>query len=404
MLRSLSDYREIVGDGVLSEIYKKSLKICKKHIVHINSTYQGGGVAEILPNLVSLMNDAGIDTGWRILHGDSDFFSITKKFHNALQGEKINLSKIKRRLYLENNESFSRFTHIHHDCVIIHDPQPLPLINFQRKHQPWIWRCHIDISHPNQELWDFLKSFILRYDLMIISDNEFYRKDLPIPQRVIYPSIDPLSPKNMEISEELIRKTLRKFKIPTDKPLITQVSRFDKWKDPEGVIEVFQRVKEEIDCRLVLCGSMAADDPEGMQIYNKIMNKPATKKLIQKKDLIVLTAENQILVNTLQRVSSVIIQKSLREGFGLTVTEALWKGTPVVASKVGGIPNQIIHEETGFLLQPKDYAGFARVIVNLLQDPGLCEKIGSRAKEHVRNNFLITRHLIDYLDLLGEIL
>jgi trehalose synthase len=239
---------------------------------------------------------------------------------------------------------------------------------------------------------------------MIISDNEFYRKDLPIPQRVIYPSIDPLSPKNMEISEELIRKTLRKFKIPTDKPLITQVSRFDKWKDPEGVIEVFQRVKEEIDCRLVLCGSMAADDPEGMQIYNKIMNKPATKKLIQKKDLIVLTAENQILVNTLQRVSSVIIQKSLREGFGLTVTEALWKGTPVVASKVGGIPNQIIHEETGFLLQPKDYAGFARVIVNLLQDPGLCEKIGSRAKEHVRNNFLITRHLIDYLDLLGEIL
>jgi trehalose synthase len=239
---------------------------------------------------------------------------------------------------------------------------------------------------------------------MIISDNKFYRKDLPIPQRVIYPSIDPLSPKNMTISEELIRKTLRKFKIPTDKPLITQVSRFDKWKDPEGVIEVFQRVKEEVDCRLVLCGSMAADDPEGMQIYNKIMEKPATQKLIQKKDLIVLTAENQILVNTLQRVSSVIIQKSLREGFGLTVTEALWKGTPVVASRVGGIPNQIIHEETGFLLEPDDYAGFAGVIVDLLQDPGLCEKIGLQGKEHVRKNFLITRHLIDYLDLLGEIL
>lgn len=404
MLRYLSDYRNIVGDGVLSEIYKKSLKICKKHVLHINSTYQGGGVAEILHNLISLLNDAGIDTGWRILHGDSDFFSITKKFHNALQGEKINFSKMKRKLYVANNESFARFTHINHDCVIIHDPQPLPLIGFQRKHQPWIWRCHIDISQPNPELWDFLKSFILRYDLMIISDNKFYRKDLPIPQRLIYPSIDPLSPKNMEISAELIRKTLRKFKVPLDKPLITQVSRFDKWKDPQGVIQVFQRVKEKVDCRLVLCGSMAADDPEGMQIYSKIMQKPAIKKLLEKKDLIVLTAENQILVNTLQRVSSIIIQKSLREGFGLTVTEALWKGAPVVASKIGGIPNQITHGQTGFLLEPHDYDGFADIIVDLLKNPGLREEIGSRAKEHVRKNFLITRHLIDYLDLLGEFL
>ena len=404
MLRSLNDYRNIVGDDVLSKIYKKSLKICKKHFVHINSTYQGGGVAEILHNLVSLMNDVGIDAGWRILHGDSDFFSITKKFHNALQGQNINFSKIKRKLYVANNESFARFTHINHDCVIIHDPQPLPLIHFQRKHQPWIWRCHIDISQPNPDLWNFLKSFILRYDLMIVSDEKFYRHDLPVPQRVIYPSIDPLSPKNMGLSPDLLRKTLKKFKIPTDKPLVTQISRFDKWKDPEGVIKIYQMVKEEVDCRLILCGSMAADDPEGMQIYSKLQNKPGIKKLLKNRDVIILTAENQILVNALQRISSVVVQKSIREGFGLTVTEALWKGTPVVASRIGGIPNQITHEETGFLLEPLDYKGFAATIVTLLKNPALREEIGYKGREYVRKHFLITRHLLNYIELLGELL
>jgi trehalose synthase len=185
-MRNLEDYRKIVGDVVITEIYKKARKLYNKHVVHINSTYQGGGVAEMLSRLIPLMNSVGVDAGWRILHGNPDFFTITKKFHNALQGEKINFSELKKSIYLETNEEFSVYTHINHDCVIIHDPQPLPLINFYRKLQPWIWRCHIDLSHPNEEVWDFLKNFILRYDLVIVSDKNYKRKDLPVEQVIIH--------------------------------------------------------------------------------------------------------------------------------------------------------------------------------------------------------------------------
>ena len=399
-MKCLRDYRKVVGDQMISEIYRKTLKISRKHIVQVNSTYQGGGVAEILHSLISLMNDVGVNTGWRILHGNADFFNVTKKIHNSLQGNQINFSKIKRQLYEDNNEAFARFTHIDHDLVVIHDPQPLPLINFQRKHQPWVWRCHIDISNPDPSVWDYLKGFILKYDMVIISDEKFRRPDLPVPQKIIYPSIDPLSPKNMDLSPELIQKMLGKFGIPTDKPLITQISRFDPWKDPEGVIKVFEMVKEKVDCRLILCGNMAADDPEGMVIYNKVRQK--AEKYLKKKDIIMITAENHILVNVLQRISNVIIQKSIREGFGLTVSEALWKGTPVVASMIGGIPNQIQDGETGFLLQPHDYKGYAEKIIWLLQHPDEARAMGVRGKEYVRENFLTTRHLLDYLDLINE--
>ncbi len=402
MRRCLEDYRGIVGDEVISSIYRKARRLYGRHILHINSTYQGGGVAEILNSLVTLMNDVGIETGWRILHGTPDFFTVTKKFHNALQGEPLHLTKMKKQLYLENNENFSRFTHIDHDCVIVHDPQPLPLIKFYPKGQPWIWRCHIDLSNPIDELFDYLKTFILRYDLVVLSSEDYKRQDLPVEQRRIYPSIDPLSPKNKDISPNLISAHLKKFGVNLDKPLITQVSRFDKWKDPEGVIKVFKRVREKVDCRLVLCGSMATDDPESLRIYTKVYR--SAKHLLEKGEIIFITSENQILVNALQRVSTVIIQKSLREGFGLTVTEALWKGTPVVASNVGGIPLQIVDGENGFLLDPQDLDGFAARIVAILQDIDLAKELGQKGREWVRKNFLITRHLIDYLDLLNEIL
>ncbi|MFQ6052421.1 MAG: glycosyltransferase, partial [Candidatus Hydrothermarchaeota archaeon] len=363
-MHSLEDYREIVGDEVISKIYRKARVLYGKHILHINSTYQGGGVAEMLTSLVPLMNVIGIDVGWRILHGNPDFFSITKKFHNALQGEPINLTEIKKRIYMQTNEDFSVYTHIDHDCVIIHDPQPLPLIKFYKKKQPWIWRCHIDLSNPNKELWEFLKNFILRYDTVVISSEKYKREDLPVEQRVIYPAIDPLSPKNIEISERVISKYLKKFNIPTDKPLITQISRFDKWKDPEGVLEVFKLVKKEVDCRLVLCGCMAADDPESLLVYEKVKRK--AKRLIENKDVIFTISENNILVNALQRISAVIIQKSIKEGFGLSVTEALWKGKVVVASNVGGISLQIKDGENGFLVEPYDTEGFADRIIKIL--------------------------------------
>ena len=334
--------------------------------------------------------------------GQSDFFSITKKFHNGLQGNSINLSNIKKRLYLETNDRFSRFTHLDHDCVIVHDPQPLPLIKFNKKIQPWIWRCHIDITHPNLELWNFVKTFILRYDLMVISSEQFRKDDLPLEQKIIHPSIDPLSPKNMDLSDDLIAKTLKKFDIPMDKPLITQVSRFDPWKDPEGVLKVFDEVKEKVDCRLVYCYNMAPDDPEGIIIYNKM--KKIAGKYLKSNDVLFRLGDNQILVNVLQRVSSVILQKSIREGFGLTVSEAQWKDTPVVASRVGGIPVQVIDGKTGFLVDPQDIDGCAEKVVSLIKDKKLATKMGKEAKEFIKQKFLITRHLDNYLDLLIDVL
>ncbi len=400
-MRWLEDYRDIVGDEVIHNIHLKARRLYKKHAVHINSTYQGGGVAEMLSCLIPLMNDIGIDTGWRILHGNPDFFSITKKFHNGLQGEQINFSDIKQKLYIQANVNFSVYTHIDHDFVIIHDPQPLPFVKFYKKRQPWVWRCHVDLSNPNKELWDFLSKFILKYDMVIISNEKYKRPDLPVKQEVIYPAIDPISPKNMELPEKTISKYLKKFNIPMDKPIITQISRFDKWKDPLGVVEVYRRVKEKVDCRLVLCGSMAPDDPEGWKIYERVEKR--AKDLRQNSDIILVTSENNILVNVLQRSSAVIIQKSLREGFGLTVTEGLWKGKPVVASNAGGISLQIKDGEGGFLLEPTDVAGFADRIIHILKDPKMAEDMGKKGKEYVRENFLITRLLSNYLDLMNEL-
>jgi len=281
----------------------------------------------------------------------------------------------------------------------VHDPQPLPLIDFYKKNQPWIWRCHIDLSDPNTELWEFLKSYILRYDLTILSNESYVKKDLPVEQKIVQPVIDPLTPKNMPLNNTLIDKYLKKFGVPTDKPIITQISRFDKWKDPVGVIDVFKKVKHKIDCRLVLCGSMAMDDPEGVKIYEKV--KQRANNLIASGDIILITHENNILVNALQRVSAVIIQKSIREGFGLTVTEALWKEKPVVASRVGGIPLQIEDEKSGYLLAPDDTDGFVDRIVELMKNPALGQQLGKNARENVRNKFLITRLLHDYLDIIS---
>jgi trehalose synthase len=401
-MNDIEDYREIIGDEIYYNLFKKARRLSTRRILNINSTAQGGGVAVILESLVLLMNELGICAGWRILHGNPDFFTITKKFHNALQGSPINLSKIKRKVYLSTNEHFSVFNHIDHDAVIVHDPQPLPLIKYYKKSQPWIWRCHIDLSKPNPELWHYLKLFILRYDRIIVSSEKYVNKKLPVPQTVIAPAIDPISPKNIKLTQEEIKKYCKKYKIPDDKPIITQVSRFDRAKDPLGVIKVFKKVKSKIDCRLVLCGSMSVDDPEGIKIYEQVVKK--NQKLLDKKDIIILTVDNDILVNVLQRISSVIIQKSLKEGFGLTVTEALWKETPVVASNVGGIALQITDGENGYLLDPFDYDGFAERIIYLLKNPSKAEQIGKRGKEIVREKFLITRLLTDYTNLLNELI
>ncbi len=400
-MRTLEDYKDVVGVNVIGDIHKKARKLLGKKVVHVNSTNQGGGVAEILSSLVPLMNDIGLNAGWRVLHGNPDFFNITKKFHNGLQGDPVHFTDNKERIYIQTNVDFASYTHLTHDCIIIHDPQPLPMIKFYKKAQPWIWRCHVDFSRPDKTLWDFLSDFILRYDVMILSHESYKKDDLPIEQRIIFPAIDPITPKNMDITEEETCKYLKKFGVKTDKPFLLQVSRFDKWKDPEGVIKVWSKVKEEIDCRLVLCGNIATDDPEGGKLFQAV--EKAAKKYSTNDDVILLLLENNYLVNALQRKAAVVIQKSIKEGFCLAVTEAMWKKTPVVASRVGGIPLQIKDGVNGFLLEPNDTTGFANKIIKIMKDKDMAKEMGEKGKEIARENFLITRLLSDYLELLTHI-
>ncbi len=396
--RTLEDHRPIVGDEVVAEIYRKAAVLQGRRVIHVNSTYQSGGVAEMILSLVPLMNDVGIETEWKILTGHGDFFTITKNFHNALQGQRIAFSEMEKSQYVVTNQEFSTQLAIDHDLVVIHDPQPLPLISFYEKKQPWIWRCHVDLSKPDGDLWRFLRDYVELYDGMIISHDDYRRSNLAKKQRIIHPAIDPLSDKNRDLSDDEIAELLERYSIPVDKPLVTQISRFDKWKDPVGVVEAFKIARAKADCRLVLCGSMAPDDPEGWTIYRQV--EEAAKDLIEQGDVILITAEDHLLVNALQRVSVVIVQKSLKEGFGLTVTEALWKGRPVIAGRVGGIPLQIQDGETGYLIDPTDIEACADRILRVLEDPERAVGMGRAGKEYVRKHFLITRLLVDYLEML----
>jgi len=403
VIRSIGDYIDVVGAETISKIFKKANKLYGKTVANVNATFLGGGVAEILGRLVPLMNDVGLDAEWRTIHGSPAFFDVTKSFHNAMQGGSIELNELKKSIYLDINQEYARFTRLNaYDCLVVHDPQPLPLINFCRKKEPWVWRCHIDITDPNPDLWQFLKKFMIRYDVIVISSEKYKKADLPVPQRIIPPAIDPLSMKNREMSDDEIMKYIKVSDIPTDKPIITQVSRMDSWKDPEGVLEVFKLVKERVDCRLLFCYNLATDDPEGMKIYDKVYEK--AKKFAEERDVLFVVGNNELLVNAIQRFSTVIIQKSTKEGFGLVVAEALWKGKPVVGGNVGGIPQQVRDGKTGFLVDPHNYKECADRVIKLLKDPKLNAEMGKRAKESVRENFLTTRLVSDYLDLLGDVL
>ena len=394
MPTSLNDYKNIVGEELIQKIYEEAAPLKDKYVEHINSTFHGGGVAEILSNLVLLMNDVGIKTEWRLLNGNLGFFTVTKKFYNALQGASIKLSDNKKRIYLETNQTNAIFMHISScDCVIIHDHQPLPLIDCYKRKQPWIWRCHADLSNLNQIIWDYLKQFILKYDSAIFSIEKYKKQDLQLPYNIIPPSIDPLTNKNKFIPSSFVKRHLSKFGIDLDKPIISQISRFDRWKDPLGVIRSFETIKKEVNCKLVLSGNMAADDPEGPKMYEKLL-----QKVKDNKDVKIINFADDLLVNCLQRASDVIIQKSIREGFGLTVTEALWKEKPVVAGNVGGIPLQVIDGKNGYLINSINEC--SKRTIKLLKNPQLREEMGKFGAEHVKKNFLITRELMDHIRLL----
>jgi trehalose synthase len=391
-LTTIEDYEPLVGAETIERILDKTAKLRDLHVVNVNSTYYGGGVAELLSSLTLLMNAAGIRTGWRVIQGRPDFFSVTKKMHNALQGAEINFSDLKRSIYEEVVFENAARMHLDHDIVIVHDPQPLPLIGHFRKKTPWIWRCHVDLSQPHQELWDYLAPFIERYDAVVLSLPEYAQK-IGTPQRFIMPAINPFSVTNKPLSEKAIDERLEHYGIPADLPLVVQVSRFDRWKDPQGVIDAFRIARKEVDATLVLVGNVATDDPEGQEVFESLCR--CSEERIR-----ILSVQDSALVNSLQRRAAVVLQKSLREGFGLTVTEAMWKGTPVIGGDVGGIRHQIRDGVNGFLVDSVEQA--AQRIVQLLKDRRLREELGRAAKETVRERFLMTRLMEEWLDLIGS--
>lgn len=390
----IADYEPLIGVEAVERIREKARAVQDFRVVNFNATYYGGGVAEMLSSLTLLMNSLGIKTEWRVLQGTPDYFGITKRIHNALQGGEFDLTDLKTEIYEHVVFENAIRNHLDHDVVIIHDPQPLPLIQHYRKTSPWIWRCHLDLTNPHRQTWEYLRPFIERYDAVILSGDE-YRQELTPPQLVFMPAINPFNLKNRELSAQEMDERLAHYRIPTDLPLVVQISRFDRWKDPAGVIEAFKLARREVDCTLVLLGNFADDDPEGVELYESLLEHR------DERIMILPHGDDTALVNTLQRRAAVVLQKSLREGFGLTVTEAMWKGAPVIGGKVGGICRQIVDGENGFLVSSVDEA--AARIVQLLRDDGLCRQMGERARATVRQHFLLSRYLEQYLDLFASI-
>ncbi|RJO63734.1 MAG: glycosyltransferase [Candidatus Omnitrophota bacterium] len=388
-MAKVEEYIPIVGQSIIDDLRLLAEKLKGKVIQQINSTSVGGGVAEILTNMVPLLRELGVDTRWDLIKGGEQFFQVTKKFHNALHGRSEEILQSDFDVFMETSRENIKEVNIYGDIVFIHDPQPIALVE-KKTTNKWIWRCHIDVSSPNQKVWGFLKNFISKYDAAVFSAPSFSQK-LPIHQFLISPSIDPLSDKNKEIPQETIDAVLKKYRISPDKPIITQISRFDRLKDPLGVIEAYKRVRKYNICQLILAGGTAIDDPEGAKVLEEVKEASSDDPDIH----ILLLPQNDIEVNALQRASAVIVQKSIREGFGLTVTEALWKAKPVVASNVGGIPLQIKHKYSGLLCHSIEGASFA--IKQLLNSPEYATKLGLNGREHIRNNFLVTRHLREYM-------
>ncbi len=385
----INDYIPIVGQSIIDDLRLLAERLKGKVIQHVNSTSVGGGVAEILNRMVPLLGELGVDSRWDLIKGGSQFFDVTKKFHNALHGRPEDITDHDLEIFMETTEANLELMNTYGDIVFIHDPQPIGLIK-KKSGNKWLWRCHIDVSHPHKKVWDFLMSFIPSYDAAVFS-SPIFSQNLPIRQFLISPSIDPLSDKNRELPQDVIDAALEKYNIVKDKPIITQISRFDRLKDPVGVIEAYLRVKKYIDCQLILAGGTATDDPEGAQVLAEVQEKAKKDPDIH----ILLLPQDDVLINALQRASDVIIQKSLKEGFGLTVAEALWKAKPIVASHVGGISLQVKHKYSGLLCHSIDGAAFA--IKQLLNNPEYAKKLGENGREHIKNNFLLTRHLKEYM-------
>jgi len=396
--RSLHDYRNIVGQPVLNQLTQLSEHLRGKKTVHVNSTRTGGGVAEILSWMIPFMQELGIETSWEVIEGNEPFFNVTKMFHNGLQGNPVPIANEHFEAYVETNRKNAEAMRPmleDADFVIIHDPQPAMLLNLcENRKGKWIWRCHIDASKPYRKIWKFLRPFVENYDASIFSMAAF-SQSLPHPQFLVAPSIDPLSEKNVELPQGEIDAIFERFSLKRDIPIMCQVSRFDRFKDPVGVIQAYKLVKKFSPVQLILAGGTADDDPEGAEVLNEVH---AAAKDDPDIHILLLPPDAHRTINALQRASTIILQKSTREGFGLTVTEGLWKGKPVIGGDVGGIRLQVANHHTGFLVSSPE--GVAQRVRYLLNHKDIINVMGNKGREFVRENFLLTRHLREYLTLM----
>jgi len=388
----LQDYAPIIGKSQLDELYFLATAVRGKNVKMVNSTAVGGGVAEMLNRLVPLLDELEVHTRWEVITGGNDFFEVTKSFHNALHGAEYTLTQAAKDVFLQHNELNRQRMSFDEDVIVIHDPQPAGLIASKKDHAArWGWRCHIDLSNPNPDVWSFLKPFVEQYDATIFSSPSFARR-LPVPQYLFYPCIDPLSEKNKELEQAYIQGVCDNFGIDCSRPVVTQISRFDRLKDPLGVVQAYKMAKRYVDFQLVLAGGGAADDPEGNAVLQEVNDVVGDDP-----DVIILNLPpwSALEINAIQRASTLVVQKSLREGFGLTVTEALWKGKPTIASAVGGIPTQIIDRLTGVLVHSVE--GCAYQIRYLLTHPEFAQQLGRNGREHVKENFLMTTNVRRWL-------
>jgi len=402
MIQALEAYEGIVGTPVIRQLRMLGEKLKGIQVTHVNSTSEGGGVAEILFWMIPLMKDLGIDVHWKVMRGSNDFFPVTKSIHNGLQGGPAYISRKDWEIYERvNAENFEELKDIlqESNIVIIHDPQPAPLLKFfTNRKGKWIWRAHIDISRPARRVWVPFRSYVEGYDSSIFSMFQF-AQPLPHPQYIIAPSIDPLSPKNIDLNENELESVRKQFKLDPNRPLLVQISRYDRFKDPIGVIEAYRMVRRVLPAQLVLAGGGATDDPEGNRIYDEVMHAANDDPDIH---VLLLPPNAHRVINALQRLADIIIQKSTKEGFGLTVTEGLWKGKPVIGGDVGGIQLQVVNHHTGFLVNTPE--GAAHRIRFLLHHRNIMHQMGNTAREFVRENFLLTRHLREYLTLILSLL
>ncbi|MBZ5551837.1 MAG: glycosyltransferase [Acidobacteriia bacterium] len=397
----LDDYMPLLGAPEISQLRALASRLQGRTMQMVNSTAVGGGVAEILNRVVPILEELGLSVKWDVITGGNDFWEITKAFHNALHGGPYDMPPESFDIFLAYNEQNRARMQFEAEFILIHDPQPVALVEARHDHSGhWLWRCHIDLSQPNPKVWEFLEPYVARYDGAVFSSPAFARQ-LPIPQYLSYPSIDPLAEKNRDLEPEFVREVLERFNIDPKRTILTQISRFDRLKDPVGVVRAYQIVKRYFDCQLVLAGGGATDDPEGEVVLQEVRQAAGNDQDIH---ILNLPPWSAIEINALQRGSTILIQKSLREGFGLTVSEGLWKKKPMVASAVGGIPSQVIHQHTGMLAHSVE--GTAYQIRFLLSNPALAQRLGEQGYEHVREHFLITsqvrRHLTACLHLMNH--